>query len=134
MINNNNLDKELSNSTKKLIKVACYIAPVLFSIYAIAFNSDIAALLIILVGIPLCAMAFSIKITKSKFSNNTIIFNSFSNKRKATKGIFSPFTLYFIGIVLILGSFIGSFDGFRTPLIMSGIATILFNLARKRRN
>ncbi len=133
MITNANFDKELSNSTKKFIKVTCYITSLCFLFYAIVFNSGIATILFVLAGLPLSSMAYSIKITKTNF-NNSIILNGYSKKRKASAGIFSPLTLYFIGLVLVLASFIGSFDDLRGPLMMSGIATVLFNLARNRRN
>ena len=133
MITNTNFDKELSNSTKKIIKIFCYIISLCFLFYALVFNSGIATILFVLAGLPLCAMASSIKTTKINL-NNSIILNGYSKKRKASAGIFSPLTLYFVGLVLVLASFIGSFDDLRGPLMMSGIATVLFNLARNRRH
>jgi len=131
MITNTNFDKELINSTKKLIKIFSYTISLCFLIYAMVFSSGIATVLFAVAGLPLCAMAYSIKSTKTNL-NNSIILNGYSKKRKTSTGIFSSVTLYFIGIVLIVASIVGSFNDFRAPIMMTGIATILFNLARNR--
>ncbi|MFH1982260.1 MAG: hypothetical protein ABIL58_10465 [Pseudomonadota bacterium] len=117
MLNPDGLINEVTPRSRKWIGIIC-LSIALFLAIATYLSQDIIIFAIVLVvGLPLFLVGISLL---------------FGNAKNG-KGIFSPVTLNFIGILIGLGSIAGAFAGEPNTAIGIVISLGCFMLARKRR-
>ncbi|WP_333381824.1 hypothetical protein [Psychromonas arctica] len=116
-INPDEFTKEVSPITRKIIGGICLLLTIFSGVIAWVTGDIAITLLAWITGVPLGFVSLSLLLGKAKQG----------------KGIFSSFTLYFIGILLFIGSIVGVISG--EP--WSGIGFLFglgcFALAKKRK-
>ena len=118
MLNPDDITNEVTPKSRKWIGIICFLISFCFAGSALITKDIIHISLVLIVGLPLFLVGISLLFGKA-------------NKGQ---GIFSPFTLYLIGILVGLGSISGAISGEPKTSLGVIIAIGCFMLAKKRRN
>jgi len=116
-INPDEFTKEVSPITRKIIGGICLLLTMFFGVTAWVTGDVAITLLAWIAGVPLGLVSLSLLLGQAKQG----------------KGIFSSFTLYFIGILLFVGAIAGVISGEPNSGIGFLFGAGCFVLAKKRK-